>query len=210
MRHSITQEEIDRLVDGELSPDSRRALLGKVDQIEDGWKDVATAFLVAQAWRDELGRLASADREPEPAAPRSAGGNWRRAVRQVALAASWLVALCIGYQSANHRDSKRPDQGIASTVTPRRLTDEPASVVPNKSVATPDLAPVYVSSEDDLVRWWNDTTRMPHEFKDRLLRSGVHVQRDFRLFPVELQDGRRGLIPIEELELVPISASEIQ
>ncbi len=45
-------EQLDRLVDGRLSPAARRALLTELDQRPDGWRRCAGAFLEAQAWRE--------------------------------------------------------------------------------------------------------------------------------------------------------------
>jgi len=48
---------LDRLVDGELPADQYRALLAALDEQPDGWRRCALAFLEAQAWRRDVGRL---------------------------------------------------------------------------------------------------------------------------------------------------------
>ena len=62
---SITFDDVlfDRLVDGELSAAERRTLLASLDGRPSGWRRCALAFLEAQTWQDELGRLI---REPAP------------------------------------------------------------------------------------------------------------------------------------------------
>ena len=47
----------DRLVDGELSAAERRELLASLDGRPTGWRRCALAFLEAQTWQNELGRL---------------------------------------------------------------------------------------------------------------------------------------------------------
>ncbi len=56
MNHDIANDDIllDRLVDGELPADERRALLQSLDSRPDGWRRCALAFLEAQSWRSEL------------------------------------------------------------------------------------------------------------------------------------------------------------
>ncbi len=45
---------MDRLVDGEVAEPERRALLSRLEQMPDGWRRCALAFLEAQAWREAL------------------------------------------------------------------------------------------------------------------------------------------------------------
>ena len=47
----VGQGDLDRLVDGELNAEQRRALLRALDEAADGWKRCALAFLEAQVWR---------------------------------------------------------------------------------------------------------------------------------------------------------------
>ncbi len=52
-------ETLDRLVDGELSDEEERALLARLDQIPDGWRRCAGAFLEARCWQRTAQSLAS-------------------------------------------------------------------------------------------------------------------------------------------------------
>lgn len=51
---SISNETMDRLVDGELSRESYREVIARLDEEPDGWKRVAIGFLEAQAFAQEL------------------------------------------------------------------------------------------------------------------------------------------------------------
>ena len=57
--HPATPEQqVDLLVDGELSEADRRALLLQLEHEPDGWRRCALAFLEAQCWKTELGQIA--------------------------------------------------------------------------------------------------------------------------------------------------------
>ena len=53
------QRVLDRLVDGELGADERRALLASLDDEPGAWRRCALACLEAQSWRWQLSRLAA-------------------------------------------------------------------------------------------------------------------------------------------------------
>ncbi len=50
----ITDQELDRLVDGELDEQAYRDVLRKLEMEPDGWRRCALAFLERQAWEREL------------------------------------------------------------------------------------------------------------------------------------------------------------
>src|SRR4051794_41175929 len=91
------QHLIDRLVDGELDPAGRRALLVHFETEPGGWRRCALAFLEAQSWREALAPLAggSASRSSAvpgttPLVPRTSDARrWRP---RAAVAAGWLSA----------------------------------------------------------------------------------------------------------------------
>ena len=58
--------QIDRLVDGELSRDERRAVLMALDHERDGWRQLALAFLESQALRESLNGRSKATTAPTP------------------------------------------------------------------------------------------------------------------------------------------------
>lgn len=51
---SLTDADLDRLVDNELSPEERRQLLQRLNVEPEGWRRCALSFLEAQAWSDAL------------------------------------------------------------------------------------------------------------------------------------------------------------
>ena len=98
---TVSQIDIDRLVDGELDEQHERELLARLDQTPDGWRRCALAFLEARTWRRELRRLMEpAHRDRTRATPARPPQRARHAVRLAALCATWLVAFGLGAGSA--------------------------------------------------------------------------------------------------------------
>lgn len=137
----------DRVVDDELSPLERRELLAQMEARPELWRGCALAFLEAQALRRELrGLLAeqvasaatpaslppTATHHLAPAAPpRSSSGPRRIGLGAWATAASWLVALGVGYGWATWRGGD-PSPGMAR---------QEASAVPGPQLAAEGLPP---------------------------------------------------------------------
>ena len=109
----ITGRQLERLVDGEISEAERRALLVRLDDEPEGWRQCALAFLEAQCFREALAPLGRSEgraevEATEPGAKVSAGagaraGAWRRSprlqvmIKALAMAASFMVALGLGW-----------------------------------------------------------------------------------------------------------------
>src|SRR4051794_19060678 len=93
--------ELERLVDGELSPPEYRSLLASLDDEPGGWRQCALAFLEAQALASELaGIRGSLDLSHDrPVRSRSRHIERRDLWTFFAVAASFLVALGIGILS---------------------------------------------------------------------------------------------------------------
>ena len=218
---------LDRLVDGELSQDQRRELLAALDDEPGAWRRCALAFLEAQTWRWQLSQRAA---EPlvaqaatsAPAAPRNATRS--RWGVSLAIAASLFVAFVLGvrYQSAGQR--LEPDNVARSA--PRLDEAEPVALAqtdggPAAGAAQSDgeqeetisltLAdgaddeseiqlPVTSAGEDDS-DWAQNESALPLELLQSLQQAGLEVNRQYRFMPIDLSDGRRLVVPIEEIEI---------
>ena len=99
------EQQVDLLVDGELSEADRRELLLQLEHEPDGWRRCALAFLEAQCWKAELGQIARAGgegRRGDRIRGFAAGANGRRqswrqyAATMLTIAASFLMALVVG------------------------------------------------------------------------------------------------------------------
>jgi hypothetical protein len=97
----LSDELLDRLVDGELDPAEYAGLLRSLDEIPDGWKKCGLAFLEAQAWQTDL---EPRHREPVAVVPPVQSGRRRKAsrgggARLLVLAASGLLMFGLGQLS---------------------------------------------------------------------------------------------------------------
>jgi hypothetical protein len=165
---------LDRLVDGELDGEERRNLLVHLDVTPDGWKRCALAFLEAQAWREVL-------KAPSPM-------HARRPIvspSRLAFAASLVAAFGAGWLS-HPRPAETPQ---SMTVAARPVEHEsPAKKEPPPTEPEPPApAPVQPRPADVLVKSWE--------------RKGFHVERQQRLASLEVPDGGRHQVPVQEIKL---------
>src|SRR5262245_2312386 len=92
---------LERLVDGELSPEEYRALVASLDEEPGLWRHCALAFLEAQALRQELGSVrrgldvCESGLVASDVAPRTSTA-WDKLQIRLAVAASFLVAFGLG------------------------------------------------------------------------------------------------------------------
>ena len=94
----ISDAELERLVDGELSEPRRRELLSGLDREPEGWRRFALAFLEGQSWceamRSMKGAAPSHALSSNPATPPARRRSWlARYSTLLATAASFFVAL---------------------------------------------------------------------------------------------------------------------
>ena len=217
------QVQLDRLVDGELSPAEYRTLLLALDADPRGWKRCATAFLEAQAIRGELSSLGGEEFAlPETPAATSARGSSvaaRRAPRWqaplgglIGLAAGLLLALGLGPWLA-----KRQTPPAAPTLADR---DAPVSSAPvdapqvepprerqplgNVSLVAGGRkmqVPLFALDERPEALWSEHA--LPDELLEFLRAQGHQVQHLPEVAPMELDDGRQVLVPIDRYRIKP-------
>jgi hypothetical protein len=179
---------IDRLVDGELSGDERRALLARLAAEPGGWRRCALAFLEAQAWREAFAPVASTA-GPVPAATLTSPKVQRLAVARtaVALAASLLMAFSLGWLSRGQADSPaalvaRNDPTPMPTTTTATTVNDPDTTEP-ETVAEQQGPPP------------------PDPLVSRLESRGYQVDRRRGLVAVQTRDGRRMAVPVAEVRV---------
>jgi hypothetical protein len=223
---------IDLLVDGELDDTRRRELLLRLENTPGGWRRCALAFLEAQTWRQGVGGMLA---EPSPASPApvsvavageavTSHSFWRKSWGNLlAVAASFGFAFALGawYRSSDGPITA-PGAGAVSIVDPS--TSDPSS---NVAAAAADNIPEdYVtllvdgvadgeSNQMQLpVRAWGDVAansfaQQPMAIPDSLIeeieQAGHTVRQRRQLVPVDLQDGRRMIVPMDEVQIVPVS-----
>ncbi len=232
---NVTDEQLDRLVDGELSEPQRRELLSGLDKEPEGWRRCALAFLAAQSWRDAMGAML---REP-PETARSATPSssprrpaWlRRHETLLATAASFAVALVVGSvvrpmffppggpaPSLTQLAADVPSQSpVATQPTVSPWSGQPAG--PGAAPATP-WRMVTVSLPDgpqgtrepielpavEQDRWNGDwlgnlPQALPPAMVQALQQSGRQVQQSRQLVPIPMEDGRRLVVPVDQIDI---------
>ena len=226
------QRLLDRLVDGELSETERADLLRRIERAPDGWRCCALAFLEAQAWRSEAKALVNepaAAHDGGAAYERPAPAAWRRPVFWMPLATA--ATLIFGWASyVSKLDPSQPEvagvaapqNGVVSVVDGARQ----ASILANPNEAAPgdpqnlrlvvrrgpngeqQVVEVPLVGIQDLnealLGQWSQT--LSPEMVRMLEQSGNQIVRQRRLVPVDLGDGRRVVVPMDQVEIVPVSS----
>jgi anti-sigma factor RsiW len=182
--------QIDRLVDGELSGNERRELLLRLESEPDGWRRCALAFLEAQSWRETFAAPASGADHPV-VMPRAVHSvrirRWRYGAMLTALAASIAVAFAAGWALHQRPALEAPDKPIANS-------GESDS---KETAQVPEPAPVDVAA--------NLPHRAEPDANDLLVKRweelGYRAERQKRQISVELRDGRKVDVPVDEIQL---------
>lgn len=213
----------DRLVDGELSPEEYRALLSSLDDEPGGWRRCALAFLEAQAMRRELTAIRANEGSP-PMLAKPAGDlakhrsafDWRL---PLGMAASFLAALTLGMILPDlwrQADTSPPAntnvvQHDPATAAPSPVLPRPvgnARLVldsPGGTATSAGQVPIYdvPGGMDSYLSAAGSA--VPVQWINELKRLGHQVEHGEQYVPVDLEDGRRAVIPVESLQITPVS-----
>jgi hypothetical protein len=217
---------LDRLVDGELSQAERRALLAALDDEPGGWRRCALAFLEAQSWRWQLGQLSTeplaAHAASDRPAPRTATttSRWQS---YLVLAASLLVAFSLGTRYPLNQPTAESPAEVVSQPGEELFADGATNDLPKVSTdddgdGTQTLVLTPVESEGIAGAQQAIQLRVNNEAADadwiahsqstvganlwaQMEQEGWQVTRQRRLVPVDLTDGRRLIVPVEEVDL---------
>ena len=247
---SEEQQQLDRLVDGELSEAERRTLLASFDARPDAWRRCALAFLEAQSWRGEMRVLGHSSVENRAAAspltrlsPARGEGNTVRPVSRwwresygglpLAMAACFLLALSVAWvlRPPALGPDVVDDASVSGSVIGALAAVDP-SAIPK---ADRDLGPAgehwdtvtlvmddgrqgrqeiqYPFSDGEAADDnWLDRPEpvVPRELRAALERLGHHVNERRQLVPVDLEDGRRMIVPVDDVEFTPVSSQAFQ
>ena len=149
----VDDEQLDRLVDGELSADEYADLLARLEEHPDGWRRCAQAFLEAQAWERDFAvirreadasrpAIAEKEKKQKKSSPRKSSapaGGWLPLA--VAMAASFLIAFGVDLAWRSWRQS-----GAPTTADPVDLADTPRLPTQQLPAPEPQTAPESVDA----------------------------------------------------------------
>lgn len=216
---------LDLLVDGELDDARRRDLLLKLESAPGGWRNCALAFLEAQSWRQELGAI-SRDTVPAPPmvkverTPRFLTSVWGSAL---AIAASFAIAFGLGswYRGGEAMKSTASNQSVTAqsnppVPTPSAPVDAALGELIDQDgymtlalggVADGELQQVRVpvAQEGFDAATLERPVELPRDLLAELQRNGQTVLQQRSYLPVQLQDGRSIIVPMDELQIVPVN-----
>jgi hypothetical protein len=243
------QSLFDLLADGELDASRRVALLARLDDVPDGWRRCALAFLEAQSFRTDFREILDPPPNEVRTSPPAQGllpgkGSWRTLL---AVAATFLIALGlgVGMRDAFGPPARRGASAVriakAGGVSPASETasDEAVAGGVDDGATRLDAAPamktvvdktpadradawqlVSLSLGDDSASggesirlpaieresideaWLESLPQaMPPDVLRALENSGHRVRQDRRLMPLTMNDGRRLVVPVDQIEL---------
>ena len=219
---------LDLLVDGELGEAQRRALLCQLDHEPGGWRRCALAFLEAQSWKKEFGAIVApaAARPQSPPARRQRTRQWLGTA--MAMAASFLVALVVGRQILvpSRGPGLRPSAEIASagkSIVPAgsaRRQENSSGLAQARQGAADQWELVTLAGPrgaDGVVQtirlpavrretldpqWLENLPQaVPADVLRALQQAGHEVQQHRELVPLEMQDGRRLVVPVDQIQV---------
>lgn len=203
------QQEIDRLVGGDLSRTEMRRFVEQLDATPDAWKHCALAFVEAQLWKQTMRSLLPAEAEPvsEPVAPVRSRG---RALLAVAAVCSFAIGIGVALAWSGH-----DERSIATGVVDGPMTRwRPDERVIDKSAGKRQsgvVGVVRVSNDGmtetafNLVRTSGNqfssvalTSTAPTAYDAEVLQSrGYHIEKHRKIVSVQLADGKQFQIPVD-------------
>jgi hypothetical protein len=221
---SPDNSRFDRLVDGELDESQRQELLAGLDNEPGGWRRCAVAFLEAQCWKHEFGAIATSGTQAAttPRVTVAHRAHWLgRIGAPLAMAASLLLALWAGAALQRTRSvSPVAPTGtgaigeVASAAVNRQpitVPSQPASnpwrlVTVSSPSGTKDANTSFevpAMERDNIDQQWlqNLPSAIPDNVMQAFNRTGHQVQQHRELVPVPLNDGRRLIVPVDNVDI---------
>ena len=209
---TIDDRQLDRLGDGQLSQSQQRELLAQLDAEPGGWRRCALAFLEAQAWRDDLGAVVRSASVQPPAPPAVVARTRRSASRWPSvLAVAATLAIAFGLGMLVRPAWRGAEPGLEQVARQEGLPGRAQDASPWRMVTltSPDasepirLPAVERNRIDDA--WLRSLpAAVPPDVLRALQRSGYAVRQSQQLMPVPLEDGRRLVVPVDQVEVRPV------
>jgi hypothetical protein len=220
----------DRLADGELSEAQRRELLAGLDDEPDGWRRCALAFLESQCLREAFADTERKSPEEELAAatpsqitavsPRPISPWAGRLGTVMAMAASFLAALWLGTLIIGGRPSgvSLPGGNEAMQLAADKSTPAKSTLPDNTAAGSWRLVSISgptldgrpgqsinlpAVERDNIDQQWLDAVPrpMPDEIVKALERTGHEVRQWREVMPVQMNDGRQLVLPVDQIEV---------
>ena len=219
-----TDEMLDRLIDGELSPDDRRRVLIALETSVDGWRRCALGFVEAQTWRTEMRRGVSDGGHAVPnttfatTAPHTASGPRFRNGAWLATAAGLLFAFALGWQVRSPQATPSFEQPLAisppSEQPPQRRVPsaDAVTLVLNDSQGAQHRVEVPLVEAHNLGRQFADSPRWaPSSAVRRSLDAqGVDLKTRRRYAPLYFEQENQivpMVVPVDDAYVTPVNST---
>ena len=220
----LKQEQLDRLVDGELNGAEYQELLRELERDPEGWRNCALAFLEAQAMRADFQHVTQPEQQIETDPRARQGKAPPKLWSALTVAASLLFAFGLGAWSQGwlvddwFEPTRNPESQFTNTRSDGEAEVKRDAVVEQGAVpnASPENLRLIVNdenfvdvpvSEADAIDF-DEIFREESQEYERILRDlerqGHVVRRTRREVPVQLEDGRRARVPVNRIEIVPV------
>jgi len=226
--HESISVRLDRLVDGELSPEEYRELMTMLEEEPGLWRQCAIAFLEAQALAQDVGSIRrSLDLRGESAAAKKSPRTttvWDKAQVLLAIAASFLIAFGLGLAAPKIVSwaQERVGNGNIYAGGAVTTTDNPPGGVPHEVLryvgdvrllvegAANDTqeagrVPVYEVGQDVTQFLAAEKPALGPGMMELLRQHGYDVRHEQQYFPAPLDDGRQIIVPVDGYQLTPVS-----
>jgi hypothetical protein len=208
----IDDRIIDRLVDDELSPTERRAVIDQLEADPASWRKVGLAFLEAQAWKRGADALLIAPRSRPENATDSVPIKAPALSRGRLWAAIFIpIAFVLGYVTPRSGDRLTPFKDVTTEQNqtqgkPSSEPSVPAIVGGADLAANLDGRPVVrvplVPSQSLDPDWGKAPAELVPEYvRLQWERRGYAVEEHRSLLPVPLADGRKAVVPVENVRV---------
>ncbi|MDZ4685908.1 MAG: hypothetical protein SH850_12640 [Planctomycetaceae bacterium] len=216
----IDDRELDRLADGELSPAALRELFARLDRTDDGWKRTALALLESQALRTTCrATIAPPPAVLQPMAKRSESTQSLRRGRRELFAAAAAVLVTCGLGLWTQQPVVQDGTTMIQTAGNALETDD--ALPPMDAVqmtfagadgewSDPVTVPVIDAADPAAQAWLTMRPTIPDAMRESLAAQGRRVHEQQTWVPVDLADGRRGVVPVTDLVVTPASPSDYQ
>jgi hypothetical protein len=224
MLHSVSELDIQRCVDGELSDDDRSQFLTRLEESESGWRELALAFVenqvIAQACRDvcrpaqvlKPAAMPMVSRPKQTKASRFTPPAW-----SVTVAAA-LVGVAFGLLAGNRpaRDTSTHDNSpeFADSQTDAHQHDSLDQGL-DEAIPQPVMNMEFADASGDASHWtlpvydadevgqeyWLGHDVFPEEVRQELSRRGYRLDHDREFYSIPLDDGREVAVPVDTVQV---------
>ncbi len=223
----ISQQALDRMVDGDLTDDEQKMLLSQIDESPGDWQRLALTYVEAQVWQSTFRQTVSTadvahvpEMPPDPAARKSPGITLAGLAVAVGLLISGFgIGIWVNKPAGTDRESesvaidnsaREPVSGDSMPIAPEereaRLVTSPSNIQFVLHDGQSDEAkvlnvPVHDTSVPLDEVFSTNVPSVPEHVREMLRQTGHEVVEERGFLPVALPDGRQVVFPVNHVRV---------